>query len=352
MGLSIKLTQTTYKVHIYMNNIKTSANTGGWYDNLHIVIENWICHCSVIQAEHIVSTNTPGKYDTIHLNYGNRSLCTSTCLSEKNYMVRISESDFVGSRIKVTADKSFCDAWIDLQSITVQNCTELAPLFVRNMISIKLQNIRFIHNFMGMSISNSNITVYGNNSFAHNIGHTNILILANSVISFYGDTKFVANKVERGGAILAINSTVMFQQTAELVENKGRAGSAVALYKNSQLVFLEQSNVTFLRSHAEQSGGAVLADASTIVVERSTNMTFIENEAIDGGAVVLQSGATVSLGSYSQMIFIRNHAQHYGGALYVSRIKINVNYYKPVITCFFRTKLYTFHEKLPATPHP
>ena len=353
-GLSIELAQTTYKVHIYMDNIKTSANTGGWQGNLHIVIENWICHCSVIQAEHIVSTNTAGKYNSVNLNYGNSSLCTSTCLSEENYMVRISESHFMESGVRVVADKTYCDAWINLQSITVQNCTELkvAPLFVRNMISIKMQNIRFIHTLKGMAISNSNITVYGNNSFAHNIGRSHILILANSIISFHGDTKFVANKVEWGGAILAINSTIMFQQTAELVENKGRAGGAVALYKNSQLVVWQQSKVTFLRNYAERSGGAVLADASTIILKRSANMTFIENEAIDGGAVVLQSGAAISLGSYSQMIFIRNHAQHYGGALYVSRIKIKVNYYKPVITCFFHTRLSTFHGKLPATSHP
>ena len=107
-GLNIELSQTTYKVHICMNNIKTSANTGkqsGLYGNLHIVIENWMCHCSVIRAEHIVSTNTAGKYDFVHLNYGNSSLCTSTCLPKENYMVRISESHFVGSGIKVATYK-------------------------------------------------------------------------------------------------------------------------------------------------------------------------------------------------------------------------------------------------------
>ena len=208
-GLNIELTQTTYKVHICMNNIKTSGNTAkqsGLYGNLHIVIENWMCHCSVIRAEHIVSTNTGGKCDFLRLNYGNSSLCTSTCPSKEIYMVHISDSHFVGSGIRVAADKSYCDTWIDLQSITVQNCTKCITLLVKNMISIKLQNMRFIYNLKGITISNSNMTFYGNNSFAHNIGRSHILALANTIISFHGDTTIIANKVEWGGAILAISN--------------------------------------------------------------------------------------------------------------------------------------------------
>ena len=92
-------------------------------------------------------------------------------------------------------------------------------------------------------------------------------MLVNSILPFHGKTKIIANKVEWGGAIFAINSTVMFHQTAELVENEERAGCAVTLY-----IVEKQTKVTFLRNHAEQNGGAVLADASTIVVQRSANI--------------------------------------------------------------------------------
>ena len=88
------------------------------------------------------------------------------------------------------------------------------------------------------------------------------MMLVNSILSFHGKTKILANKVEWGGAIFAINSTVMSQQTAELVENEGRAGGAVALCKRSQLVVRQQSKVTFLKNHAEQNGGAVIVDYS------------------------------------------------------------------------------------------
>ena len=106
----------------------------------------------MIRAEHIVSTNTAGEYDIIRLNYGNSLLCTSTCLPEKNYILHISESHFVGSGIKVVSDKTYSNVWIDLQSITVQNCTPHVPLLVGNMISIKLQNIRFIYNLKGIAV--------------------------------------------------------------------------------------------------------------------------------------------------------------------------------------------------------
>ena len=52
----------------------------------------------------------------------------------------------------MVSDKTYFNAWIDLQSITVQNCTPHVPLLVRNMISIKLQNIRFIYNLKGIAV--------------------------------------------------------------------------------------------------------------------------------------------------------------------------------------------------------
>ena len=42
--------------------------------------------------------------------------------------------------------------------------------------------------------------------------------------------------------------------STNFVENKGNTGGAIILYKNSQLVFLEQNTVSFLRNHAEQNG--------------------------------------------------------------------------------------------------
>ena len=70
-GLSTKLAQTTYKVRIYINNI-TNANTGiqsGRRSHLYITIENWMCHCSVVQAKQITTFNTPGLHDVLRIRW-------------------------------------------------------------------------------------------------------------------------------------------------------------------------------------------------------------------------------------------------------------------------------------------
>ena len=282
-GLNIKLAQTTYKVRICINNI-TNANTdiqSGKCSYLYIIIENWMCHCSVIQAKQIATFNTAGSYDVVRilLLYGNSSLHTSTCLSEEDYMVHISESHFVGTRLWVESNKKYCDAKIKLQNITIQNCTRLGTLYIKRMLSIELQDVRFIYNRLrGVVASNSNITLYGSNSFIHNIGKY-ILLTVKTIICFHGNTKFVGNKViqEWGGIIFAVNSTIIFQQNFKLVGNEGRACAVISLYRKSHLVFGKQSKVTFLRNHAQQNGGAILADASTIVVERSRCEVYLQS---------------------------------------------------------------------------
>ena len=358
-GLNIKLAQTTYKVRIYINNV-TNANTdiqNGRHSHLYITIENWMCHCSVIQAKQIATLNTAGSYDVLRilLHYGNSSLHTSTCQSEEDYMVHISESHFVGTRLWVESNqKYYCDAKIKLQNITIQNCTRLGALYIKRMLSIELQDMRFIYNHLrGVVASNSNITLYGSNFFTHNIGKY-ILLTVKTIIYFHGNTKFAGNKViqEWGGTIFAVNSTIIIQQNFELVENEGRACGVTALYRKSHLVFWEQSKVTFLRNKAQRNGGAILADASTIVVQRYANITFIENEGYNGGALALQNGATIILGSHSQMILTRNHAQHNGGALYVTNIAQKIIYVSPFITCFFQTGNTISHGRLVLTSPP
>ena len=120
-GLSIKLVQTTYAVHIYINNITIYENIGmqdGWHGNLHIAIENWKCHCSVIQAKQITSTNTPRRYDVakIQLHYGNSSLHTCTCQTEtaEDYIVNISNSQFWGTGLSLESDEKHGDARVKL----------------------------------------------------------------------------------------------------------------------------------------------------------------------------------------------------------------------------------------------
>ena len=155
----------------------------------------------------------------------------------------------------------------------------------------------------------SNITVYGNNHFPRKMS------LEQSSLSIYGDVTFTANL---GSAIYATNSTLHFQPSfrIEFARNCGEEGGAVALYDNSRMIVGEQTNISFVGNHADQDGGAILADGSIIDIKGA--MVCSDNEASDGGAVALRNGASIVLNANCEILFIRNHAQSYGGALHVT----------------------------------
>ena len=164
----------------------------------------------------------------------------------------------------------------------------------------------------------SNITVYGNNHFPPKMS------LEQSSLSIYGDVTFTANL---GSAIYATNSTLHFQPSfrIEFARNCGEEGGAVALYDNSRMIVGEQTNISFVGNHADQDGGAILADGSIIDIKGA--MEFSDNEASDGGAVALRNGASIVLNANCEILFIRNHAQSYGGALHVT--DAIATWYKP-----------------------
>ena len=341
-GLGIFLAQTTFNVHIHITNIKTHSNLRKkrWYGNLRFVIEYWECQCSLIQVEKVVNTNTGEENDRTQLRLqsiskksANTAGCKCSKPAEEENIVQISDSYFEGVDIQMDADTKYCDIRIKLGHITVHNNI----LHISGMRSVEIQDMNF-NQSTAMVIDDSNITFSGRCCFMHiqSKYKRRIVTLFRSYISFY-DVKFIGNKVQEDTVLLVNNSTIKFQHSAELVGNQGWVGGVIALYSSSQLVFGEQSNVTFLQNYAQQYGGAILVDGSTIVVESEAMAAFTENEAYNGGALAFQNDARIMLKSHSQITFKRNHAQQYGGALYVEEptpeIIYHLHSYK--IRCFF-----------------
>ena len=341
-GLGIFLAQTTFTVHIRITNIKTCSNVKkeGWYGNLRFVIEYWECQCSLIQVQQVVNTNKMEENDTTQLRLhsintksANIPGCKCSKPAEEENIVQISDSHFEGVDIQMDADTKYCDIRIKLRNLTVQNNV----LHISGMRSVEIQDMNF-NQSTEMIIGDSNITFSGGCCFMHiqSKYKRRVVSLFGSNISFH-HVKFIGNKVQEDTVLLVNNSTIKFQHSAELVGNQGWVGGVIALYNGAQLVFGEQSNVTFLQNYAQQYGGAILVDGSTIVVESEAMAAFIENEAYDGGALAFQNDARITLKSHSQITFKRNHAQQYGGALYVEeptpKIIHHLHSYK--IRCFF-----------------
>ena len=340
-GFGIFLAQTTYNVHIHLTNIKTHSNIRkkSWYGNLRFVIEYWECQCSLVQVKQVANTNTGEENDRTQLHLqsinkksANTAGCKCSKPAEEENIVQISDSYFERVDLQMDADTKYCDIRIKLRNITVQNNL----LRISGMRSVEIQDMNSSQS-PEMVIDDSNITVSRKCHFMHiHNKYKSIISLFRSNISFY-DVKIIDNKVQQDTVLLVNNSTLKFQHSAELVGNQGRVGGVIALYNCSQLIFGEQSNVTFLRNSAQLYGGAILVDGSTIVVESEATKDFTENEAYNGGAIAFQNDARIILKSHSQISFIKNHAQQYGGALYVEEptpeIEYHLRSYK--IRCFF-----------------
>ena len=358
-GLDIMLTQITYNVHVCLNSIEIYSNLddSSWNGNLQLIIKNWECHYSVIQAKQITSTNIVQMQDIAHVRLQSKSssdtLHTCNCSKpvEEEYTVHISDSYFVGVSIYVDTYSLHidCNTRIKLQNITVQNST-MPALQISEMKSIEMQDMNFSYNHhYALLLYHSNIKASGRCYFINNTKHTGTVYLKyKSTLSFdrESDVKFIGNKVEWANVILASESTMTFQQTAELVENEGKVGGTIALFDGSQLLFGAKSNVTFLRNYAQQHGGGVLVDHSIVVVEQEARIQFTENKAYSGGALTLQNRARIMLKPHSQITFIGNHAQQYGGALYIEEPAesyiLNLRGYR--IICFFDVpKQYSSH---------
>ena len=311
-----------------------------WYGNLHFIIDKWECHCSVIRAKLITSINTVDRTQ-VRLRSSDGS-CKCSKPVEGEYTVYISDSYFVGVGIRVVTNQEYCDTRIKLKNITAQNSYTKYPLKIRKMKSITLQDVNFIYNYNGViDVYSSIITFSGSCYFINNTGNTGIAYLYQSTIYFEREVLFIGNKANWAIVISSKNSTIKFQQIAELVENEGKVSGAIALYDGSQLIVGEQSNITFLRNHAQLYGGAISVANSIIVVESEAKIAFTENEAYNGGALALQNGAIIILESHSQITFIRNHAQQYGGALYVVHVeeptlKLRLFWSIYTVKCFFQ----------------
>ena len=348
-GLGIMLTQITYNVHVCINSIEIYCNLdeSSRNGNLQFIIQNWECHCSVIQAKQIASTNIVQMRDKARVRLQSKSssdtlhTCNCSKPDEEKYTVYISDSNFVGMGIYVVYSlHNDCNSRIKLQNITVQNST-MPALQTSKMKSIEMQDMNFSYNqHYALLLYHSNIKASGRCYFINNTKHTGTVYLGyKSSLSFdrESDVKFIGNKVDWANVILTSESTMTFQQTAELVENEGKVGGAIALFDGSQLHFGAKSNVTFLRNYAQQYGGGIVVDHSTMVVEQGARIEFTKNKAYNGGALMLQNKAGIMLKSHSQITFIGNYAQQYGGALHIEepaeQYILNRHLYR--IICFF-----------------
>ena len=93
------------------------------------------------------------------------------------------------------------------------------------------------------------------------------LSLRNCNVTFRGNTTFLQNNGRYGGALYADDVQINFQGNVIFMANEGEYGGALMLYRKV-FVFIKQFvEVSFVRNHTYESGGAVYARNYQIIIK-------------------------------------------------------------------------------------
>ena len=314
-GLSIVAVQTMYHAKCYIENVTAYGNTGSIYGNMYFNI-----NCKmVLQVTRVNSTE--GHHNGLVLDFNGDS---TNCISiEATRHFYISHSYFGRNTVGATLYIRY-SVWLELKNITVENNSKIFNVFITYNSVFTMENANFTHNMGQLQISSfgksSIVEFYGSNTFAYNNCKESaypVLHLMQGNATFHGNTTFLQNKGRYGGAICAQDAEVNFQGNVKFLYNEGEYGGALLLYQSNVSVLNGQfAEVSFVRNHAQESGGAVYARDSQLVISVGKKLSFVENEGYDGGAMTLTGDSTLYLEASSSVVFARNHAYHYGGAIY------------------------------------
>ena len=108
-------------------------------------------------------------------------------------------------------------------------------------------------------------------------------------------------------------------------------------------VYISEIPVTFLSSiHFENSTGTALAAFNTQLNFSNCRATFKSNHGKDGGAIALLGAAYLLINDSTNMTFIKNHAEQRGGAIF--NMYVSKNSMKTSTGCFLRYETPFVHK--------
>ena len=179
-------------------------------------------------------------------------------------------------------------------------------------------------NFINNVVKNSGGAVYG----------INVKIVVQDYALFTSNSADM-----NGGAIELKESYFELSGNVHFVKNTAAQGGALDIFQtNAQINILpnQQSNTPLMylamfRQNRAARGGSIACVPCNLSLGGVVH--FVDNTAYGGGAVILSSTAKVLFMSSLQMSFIRNHANDVGGAIYVFDGRCLL--YTSVTDCFF-----------------
>ena len=142
---------------------------------------------------------------------------------------------------------------------------------------------------------------------------SNILFQNNSTVTF------TSNKAVRGGAIHSINSSIIFENTiVNFNKNLAKQHGGAIHSTRSSVIITGSLVLKFFKNYAVFGGAIYSDDNCNVVVDGNSTATFISNSATLGGAIYSHHYSNVSFVGFSKGFFINNTVMQDGGAVFSS----------------------------------
>ena len=270
------------------------------------------------------------------------------------------ESSFDGQMIRFISNSAPTGAALHVIQSTLETCGPIH--FSKNLATLSSNvhflnskgyfkgSIKIIQNFGSFFAFNSNISFSGCTKFMNcspsenttvNYKEGGALTLYQTMLSLQGEVSIENNRAEIGGAILATESELFLSKEVHIRNNSASASGGGLYLSQSELLILQESNVTISSNDAYERGGGIHAISSSIkcIVTGSQYtvngrmfekymgaiVNITENVAQNGGGIYLEANTKVTIlkdyifntgVGHNAMNFVGNSAQH-GGAIFV-----------------------------------
>ena len=227
-----------------------------------------------------------------------------------------------------------------LSMFILSKCT-----FIKNRSTTSIVYIEQQENLFNGTFTLRNV------SFTDNEG-TN-LYLVNQHLSIEGSNSFIRNLAENGSCIYATKqSIIVFTHMSDTTFDHNKAiknGGTIYLTSSSSATFEGNSKTEFKYNEVSKNGGSIYSDEnSTVIFKGSSAVHFSNNKAGCGGALHSIDGDVIFKENTS-VTFYGNSAKENGGAVYCNKSRSNLKTLKISSVILNRTishKAIFFQQKI------
>ncbi len=297
-------------------------------------------------------TVTDSQFIVNNATFGGVILSFNSSLTMNGTDFRNNKADVAGAVLVAAGTTIVSQGYL---LVTENSADEFGVMYLSECNGYFQGNATFSNNFGTLLAIYSNITFSGLVAFVNNVQlHTTMasvnfqdggaLSLFQSSIIFDGESLFVYNRAENGGAVHSIESNLFVGGSMTLAQNQALRNGGGIYLSQSELSCGQQSILNITSNTATSRGGGIHAIGSIV---RSTtidepNLRFVNNSADAGGGLYLETNARLYIhkltdinGGDQAVYFINNEAE-YGGAVYVDDHTNTATCTTKSMECFIR----------------